>query len=212
MVRLPLRAGRVGEKMNYMEDVVSYFDEVAPIWDEAVVRNAAKLRRIMTIAGVRPGDEVLDAGSGTGVLVPYIREKNSDGLITEMDVSPKMLNMARAKYHNDSRIRYLNEDIEKYSEGKEYDRILLYGILPHLADKAGTIVRLFRSNLKGNGSILVSHPYGRDKINLLHSHGDRRVADAFLPPMKELVSECSKNGLNVAFSEDTEQDYTLLFK
>lgn len=195
-----------------MKELVSYFDEMAPIWDDAVVRDAGKLRHFMALAGVKQGDEILDVGGGTGALIPYIRENNATGLITELDLSRRMLNMARAKFHNDADIRYLNEDIEGYSEGKEYDRILLYGVLPHLTDKAGTIIRLFRSNLKGNGTILVSHPFGRDKINRLHSHGDKRVADAFLPPMHELVAECEKNGLNVVFSEDTERDYTLLFK
>lgn len=195
-----------------MKELVSYFDELAPIWDDAVVRNAGKLRHFMALAGVRPGDEVLDVGGGTGTLIPYIRENNGTGLITEVDISRRMLNMARAKFHNDTDIRYLNENIEEYSEEKEYDRIFMYGVLPHLADKAGTIVKLFRYNLKGNGSILISHPYGRDKINQLHSHGDKRVADAFLPPMQELIAECENKGLNAVFSEDTESDYTLLFK
>lgn len=195
-----------------MKEIVSYFDEIAPIWDDAVVRNVGKLRHFMALAGVRQGDEVLDVGGGTGALIPYIRENNETGLITEIDISRRMLNMARAKFHNDVDIRYLNENIEKYSEGKEYDRIFMYGVLPHLVDKVGTIVRLFRSNLKGNGSILVSHPYGRERVNRLHSHGDKRVADAYLPPMHEFIADCEKNGLNVVFSEDTESDYTLLFK
>ena len=195
-----------------MKEIVSYFDEMAPIWDEAVIRNAEKLRHFMTLAGVRQGDEVLDVGGGTGALIPYIRENNVAGQITEVDISRRMLNMARAKFHNDTDIRYLNENIEEYSEGREYDRIVMYGVLPHLADKVGTIVRLFRSNLKGNGSILVSHPYGRDKINKLHSHGDKRVADAYLPPMREFISDCEKQGLKAVFSEDTDRDYTILFK
>lgn len=191
---------------------MSYFDEIAPIWDDAVVRDAEKLRHFMALAGVRPGDEILDVGCGTGTLIPYIRENNEAGLITEVDISKRMLNMARAKFHNDTDIRYLNENIEEYSEGKEYDRIFMYGVLPHLADKVGTIVRLFRSNLKGNGTILVSHPYGRDKINQLHAHGDKRVAGAFLPPMEKFVTECESKGLNVVLTEDTEYDYTILFK
>lgn len=195
-----------------MKEIVSYFDEMAPIWDEAVIRNAEKLRHFMTLAGVRQGDEVLDVGGGTGALIPYIRENNVAGQITEVDISRRMLNMARAKFHNDTDIRYLNENIEEYSEGREYDRIFMYGVLPHLADKVGTIVRLFRSNLKGNGSILVSHPYGRDTINKLHSHGDKRVADAYLPPMREFISDCEKQGLKAVFSEDTDHDYTILFK
>ena len=174
-----------------MKEIVSYFDEMAPIWDEAVIRNAEKLRHFMTLAGVRQGDEVLDVGGGTGALIPYIRENNVAGQITEVDISRRMLNMARAKFHNDTDIRYLNENIEEYSEGREYDRIFMYGVLPHLADKVGTIVR---------------------KINKLHSHGDKRVADAYLPPMREFISDCEKQGLKAVFSEDTDRDYTILFK
>lgn len=195
-----------------MESIKSFFDEMAPIWDEAVKHDKNKLRHFVALAGIKEGDTVLDVGGGTGVLIPYIRENNKSGLITEVDLSQRMLNMARAKYHNDTEIRFLNMDIKDYNEDKEYDKIILYGVLPHITDKVDTVVNLFRNNLKGGGSILIAHPHGRDKINKIHSQGDQRISDAALPPIDELAAGYKDAGINVVLVEDSHEDYTILMK
>ncbi|MEG1574194.1 MAG: class I SAM-dependent methyltransferase, partial [Bacteroidales bacterium] len=166
----------------------------------------------IALAGIKEGDTVLDVGSGTGVLIPYIRENNKSGLITEMDISQRMLNMARAKFHNDMNIRYLNMDIKEYNENTEYDKIILYGVLPHISNKVDSIVKLFRNNIKGGGSILIAHQHGMDKLNKTHSQGDQRISCAILPPLAELVESYKANGMNVAMVEESQEDYTILMR
>lgn len=195
-----------------MEGVVSYFDDIAHIWDNAIVNHKEKLRHIIALTGMQDGDRVLDVGGGTGTLIPFIREVNNSGIITEVDVSRRMLNMARAKFHNDTRIVFIEENIEIFSEAREYDRIILYNVLPYFADKISSIVSLYRNNLKANGCIVIAHLMGMERLNRSHSHGDLRVSKAILPPVDILVERYRELGLNVVFTEDSADDYTILIK
>ena len=92
-----------------MDSIVNYFDEMASIWDNAVSHNKVQIREIIKLSDINEGDKILDIGSGTGVLIDYIREVNKFGVIYEVDLSQKMLNMARAKNYNDANIRYLKQ-------------------------------------------------------------------------------------------------------
>ena len=52
-----------------MDSITNYFDEMAPIWDNAVRHNKIQIRDIIKLSNMNEGDKVLDIGSGTGVLV-----------------------------------------------------------------------------------------------------------------------------------------------
>jgi ubiquinone/menaquinone biosynthesis C-methylase UbiE len=69
-----------------MESLISYFDEIAPIWDNANVYNKTYIRDIIKFSEMKDGDNVLDVGSGTGILVDFIREINKSGKIVEIDI------------------------------------------------------------------------------------------------------------------------------
>ena len=77
-----------------MDSIINYFDEMASIWDNAVLHNKVRIREIIKLSEMKEGDKILDVGSGTGILIDYIREVNKLGEIYEVDCSQKMLNMA----------------------------------------------------------------------------------------------------------------------
>ena len=56
--------------MNHRE----FFNRMAPQWDEQVRHDACKLSRIVTALSLQPGERVLDIGTGTGVMLPYLRQ------------------------------------------------------------------------------------------------------------------------------------------
>ena len=49
-----------------------FFDRVAEKWDETVQQNPDKLKAIFGYIGLEAGQRVLDVGTGTGILIPYI--------------------------------------------------------------------------------------------------------------------------------------------
>ena len=54
---------------------VDFFDSVAELWDEINTYNVEAINHIIDKAGIGPDDVVLDCGTGTGVLIPYVVEK-----------------------------------------------------------------------------------------------------------------------------------------
>jgi len=83
---------------DFRTDVLDFFENLAMTWDETTTVVADKIERIVGEADLRPGDAVLDVGSGTGVLLPFLsRAVGPTGRIYELDISPAMLEQARAK-------------------------------------------------------------------------------------------------------------------
>ena len=56
------------------QNVISFFDRLAPQWDATTIRNDAIIDAILGHAAVGPHADVLDVACGTGVLFPdYLR-------------------------------------------------------------------------------------------------------------------------------------------
>ena len=101
------------------EDLIAYFDALAPTWDDNTVRCEEKIRFILDRAGIRPGAKVLDVACGTGVMIPYYLEREAAS-VTAVDISPEMIRIARSKFPQEE-VRLICGDIEKADAGGDYD-------------------------------------------------------------------------------------------
>ena len=193
-----------------MDSIVNYFDEMASIWDNAVSHNKVQIREIIKLSDINEGDKILDIGSGTGVLIDYIREVNKFGVIYEVDLSQKMLNMARAKNYNDANIKYLRQDIESYDINDKFDVIFFYNSFAYLKDKISALERLAIENLYYGGRIVIFHNNGEEQINKSHACGDKRISNAFLPTFDSLIDSLNKSLFNISYSCNVKSDYSLI--
>ena len=193
-----------------MGSIVNYFDEMAPIWDNAVSHNKTFIREMIKLSDINEGDKILDVGSGTGVLIDYIREVNKYGEIYEVDLSQKMLNMARAKNYNDANIKYLKQDIENSEINDKFDVILLYNSLAYFKDKISLLERFARQNLYSGGRIVIFHNNGEEQINKSLACGDKRISNVCLPSFDSLIDSLDKSLLNVSYSCNLKNDYSLI--
>ena len=76
---------------------VDFFNTCANNWDNIRNTNPQVLEKLMDLAQLPAGANVLDVGSGTGVLLPYLHAKvGAQGKITAVDFSEKMLAKAKA--------------------------------------------------------------------------------------------------------------------
>ena len=57
----------------HKQDVIEFFDRLAPQWDADMIRSDAIIGKIMDGAGIAPGLDVLDVACGTGVPFPDYR-------------------------------------------------------------------------------------------------------------------------------------------
>jgi tRNA (cmo5U34)-methyltransferase len=76
--------------------------------------------------------KVLDIGGGTGLFSMFLLSQNPNASITLIDISEKMLDIARIRFKNNPNIKYLVEDYTKYDFDDKYDVIISALSIHHL--------------------------------------------------------------------------------
>ena len=91
-----------------------FFDAMAPKWDKIIEVKKDKIGHILDVAELKEGDHVLDVGTGTGVLVPYMADRiGPEGKIDAVDISTAMLERANAKFGHMPNVRFMLADVEE---------------------------------------------------------------------------------------------------
>ena len=186
---------------------IDFFDALAPTWDDNEVRS--KPERIISILGklnIRMGMDILDLGTGTGVLVPYLSEMVGDnGHITAIDLSEGMLSLARKKYGHLKNVEFLNIDFEEEQIPGKYDVALLYSVYPHLHAPSDTLEWLFKMNMKPDGRIVIAFPSDEEFINNIHH--ERKAEHDHLPPAHMMAEMIRHWGFNAEVLAATPDEY-----
>jgi demethylmenaquinone methyltransferase/2-methoxy-6-polyprenyl-1,4-benzoquinol methylase len=125
--------------------------------------------RLFSIVPLKPGDHVLDAGCGSGALVPWILSKITEtGLLHELDFSEKMIEVNK-KLHREENIRFLVADAANIPlEAESCDAVICFSCFPHFNDKEGTLREIARV-LKRKGRLAVAHFSSSDEIRHHHA-------------------------------------------
>lgn len=192
---------------------VDFFNSVAKNWDNMIEVNDSKINYLLSKLEIKEDDSILDIGTGTGVLIPFLNNLVPSGFIRGIDISKGMLEVALEKYGNRSNITFDLVDVENDEINNEYDKIILYSMYPHLENKTETIKKLVSNNLKHNGILMIAHSNSRDFLNNLHSNADKRVKDSLLLEVNKQKQIFQNVGLNVieAFEND-EMYYVVIHK
>lgn len=159
------------------EDVIAYFNTLAPGWDNNPVCNAGKIRTILDHAGVRKGCCVLDVACGTGVMIPYYLEREVSS-VTAIDLSPEMIRIARTKFPQ-KEVRFLCGDVEQTDVGNRFDAIVIYNAFPHFQSPERLLYTL-SDKLKVGGLLTVAHGMSREQIEAHHSGSARHVSNGLM--------------------------------
>lgn len=196
--------------MNQAE--IDFFDSIAPTWDENEIRSTPeRVRSILSKINIRKGMDILDLGTGTGVLVPYLSEMTGEnGHITAIDLSEGMLNLARKKYGSLKNVEFLNLDFEEEQIPGKYDIALLYCVYPHLHAPAETLEWLFKMNMKKDGRIVIAFPSDEKFINDIHH--ERKAEHDHLPPANTLAEMINHWGLKADVIAATSDEYIIIIR
>ncbi|MBE6934522.1 MAG: class I SAM-dependent methyltransferase [Ruminococcaceae bacterium] len=153
------------------QDVIDFFDRLAPDWDADMIRNDDIISRILDAAGVRPGVDVLDVACGTGVLFPDYLQR-SVGSLTGVDISPEMAKIAQAKF---PQVKVFCADVEETDFGRKFDCIVIYNAFPHFPEPRRLIAGL-SDMLKVGGILTVAHGMSREEIDHHHEGAASKVS------------------------------------
>jgi ubiquinone/menaquinone biosynthesis C-methylase UbiE len=186
-----------------------FFDSIAPTWDRETDLESlnVKLDEALEHFGIKPDEYVLDVGCGTGNLTAAIlRRLSHAGRITAVDISSRMVEIARGKIH-DSRVQWICDAVEHLDGLKDlYDSIICYSVWPHLKNpqKAGW---LFWDLLKTGGKLYLWHLISREAVNKIHREASEAVNNHILAPANETASMLRQEGFSIEEIRDDDTGY-----
>lgn len=167
----------------------AYFNQAASTWDEMYYtpQLAAFLENLVPMFGLKPGQNILDLGTGTGVLIPYLFEAvGPSGSITAIDYADKMVEICRAKYSHLKNVTVILRDVEKLDLPSEsFDAVACFGLFPHLEDKEKTLRHMSRV-LKSGGKLIVAHALSSTELKNHHKTASSAVNQDLLPEEPEM--------------------------
>ena len=181
------------------QDVIDFFDRLAPGWDADMIRDEERIVRILNYAQIGRGVRVLDVACGTGVLVPDYLAREVAG-VTGVDISPAMIARAREKF-SDPRVTLIAADIEKMHFEPVFDRCVVYNAFPHFPQPARLIGRL-SSFLSPGGRLTVAHGMSRAAINTHHAGSASKVSIGLMEADALKTLFAPHFHVDVAISED----------
>ncbi|WP_272961314.1 class I SAM-dependent methyltransferase [Barnesiella viscericola] len=191
---------------------MNFFDEMAGVWDRTSRPDADRLGNILSILHLSKGEKVLDVGTGTGVMIPFIRERVGPYTpIVAVDSSEKMLREASWRYAGEG-VHFIRADVERDRLAGRFDAIVLYSVFPHFRYPVDTIARLVTDNLCCGGRLLIAHTQGRKHLNQIHERLLSRVFSRQLLPAAEQAGEFARVGLTVTSFGETDDYYYLLLQ
>lgn len=194
------------------EEEIAFFDMIAPDWDAMEVKSTPeKVCAILDIIAPEKGDRILDLGTGTGVLLPYLAERaGEDGMVTGIDISDGMLEQARHKYGTLDNVTLLKSDFEEENLEGTFNLILLYCVFPHLHFPVETLRWLAGINLAPGGRIIIAFPNDEKFVNAIH--GEKQAPADMLPDAYELTSRLIRAGFKAAVMAYSEEMYIVEIK
>jgi len=188
-----------------------YFDQLAPTWDKELTRERLKcLGNIVRELGIKPGYYVLDIGSGTGVLLPFlIAELGDEGKIVALDFSAEMLGQAQAKNFQPV-VGFAQADVLAIPlADKSVDLAICNSAFPHFNNKVKALKEIARV-LRNNGRLVICHTMSREILNRLHQSIGGIVAGDLLPDESQLRGLIKQAGLRVTHFEDGPERYLVI--
>lgn len=196
--------------MNQSE--LEFFDRLAPEWDASEVRSTPeRIRSILSRIELKEGMKILDLGTGTGVLIPYLLEKiGNSGSITAIDFSEGMLARAKVKFGNLYNVEFLRLDFEEEQIPGRYDLVMLYCVYPHLHYPSDLFEWLFKMNIVDGGKIVIAFPSDEKFINNIHH--ERKSESDHLPSAEKLSGMIREWGFSAEVIASSADEYIVIVK
>jgi len=180
-----------------MESKTRFFDTRAENWEEtcypAPVRE--RLRDLIRELGVKPGERLLDVGTGPGVLLPYLhKEVGLSGQVCAFDLSLEMIRQAHGKPHSSLDMIFQADVHHIPFTDRAFDRVICFAAFPHFANPGRALHEMGRV-LKTGGVLIVAHLMSRKELAAHHgSHAT--VARDVLPTNPEMRDLFVEAGLS----------------
>ena len=154
------------------DPIRDFFDALAPKWDGWAKDDLSSLQTIFQRIGIVPGERILDLACGTGVITGLLHQL-SQAPVHGIDLSPKMIEIAKTKYADEKEISFESGDFLELPP-QTYDLIVIYNASPHFIDTK-KLAKTLALNLAPNGRFLILHDASKEAINAHHQGMDHAL-------------------------------------
>ena len=165
-----------------------FFDELAPHWHHTAEEQQHTAEKVLEALRPRPGQRILDVGTGTGELAQWILRRTGGGAeVWAMDLSGQMLRQARLRA-NGIPLRLCQADAHFLPfPACCFDGIAMLAVFAHLRDQRRALEEACRV-LRPGGRLVVAHPLGSGELAHIHRRAGGPVARDLLPSANTLQS------------------------
>ncbi len=180
-----------------------YFDNAAETWDDRfqTPKVLSFLEKLVTQFDLRKGQHVLDVGTGTGLMIPYLTKAVGQfGSVTAIDFSEKMAQKCKTKY---SYFKNVTIEVGNIEDAKlpqqSFDAAICFGVFPHFENKEKALQNINRI-LKSDGKLVIAHALSSEELKAHHKKVSEHVAHSSLPKkteMRQLLKKIGFIGINI---------------
>jgi ubiquinone/menaquinone biosynthesis C-methylase UbiE len=180
----------------------SFFDSHAANWEVMLAQDGRmqKFAQVVEWFGIREGESILDVGTGTGVLLPFLRRAvGQKGMLVAMDFSINMLKQAMNQQLED-KITLINAVVGAIPfKSEQFDKVTCFSAFPHFPDKQRALAEMTRVLRKG-GIAWIAHLQSIEELASLHGkvggpvHSDRLLDCA---TMEQLMSNAGLTDIHI---------------
>lgn len=190
-----------------------FFNINADSWDEDLCPCKEKKIKdiLLPVLSLKDDDNIIDIGSGTGILIPYLREYVKDNQITELDFSLCMIDKAKEKFGN--KINYFISNVESINlQNNAFSKAVIFNSFPHFENKQKALSEIFRI-LKNNAIILLAHSDSKVVVNNRHKEIGGVIAEDIFQSNDEIILMFKKAGFkNIEITDNDEFFYIKAIK
>ena len=139
-----------------IDHLVDFFDRIAPSYDSwAGGQHERVAARLVDVAAPQKGEQVLDVGTGTGLVAHLVAPRVSPGSVIGIDLSDNMLALARSK--KSKNVQFLGMAAERLVFKPEtFDLVTMGEALAYLGDPNDALAET-RRVLREGGRLAVSN-------------------------------------------------------
>jgi ubiquinone/menaquinone biosynthesis C-methylase UbiE len=186
-----------------MRNRQAFFNQAAENWDKEIdnPKLQAFLEQFVPSFDLIAGQTVLDVGTGTGILIPFLHKAlGPKGHITAIDYAPNMVDICKIKHAQLSNISIIVSNAENLQfPDASFDAVTCFGLFPHLDNKKAALNQFYRV-LKSKGRLIIAHALSSLEVKRHHQTAPQAVAYDVLPTetkMRKLLEQTGFTGIQI---------------